>query len=44
MEAKGRQAQRIMEFQVFDFLVVHRAGRIHDNCDALNCLVQSNSQ
>ena len=44
MEAKGRLAQWIMDLQELDFSVVHRAGRIHNNADALSRLVQNNSQ
>ena len=44
MEAKGRLARWIMDLQEFDFSVVHRAGRIHNNADALSRLVQNNSQ
>ena len=40
MEAKGRLARWIMDSQEFDFSVVHRAGRIHNNADALSRLVQ----
>jgi hypothetical protein len=43
MEAKGRLARWIMDLQEFDFSVVHRAGRIHNNADALSRLVQANS-
>ena len=43
MEAKGRLARWIMDLQEFDFSVVHRAGRIHNNADALSRLVQTNS-
>ena len=42
MEAKGRLARWIMDLQEFDFSVVHRAGRIHNNADALSRLVQTN--
>ena len=44
MEAKGRLAQWIMDLQEFDFSVVHRAGRLHNNADALLRLVQTSSQ
>ena len=44
MEAKGRLARWIMDLQEFDFSVVHRAGRLHNNADALSRLVQTNSQ
>ena len=40
MEAKGRLARWIMDLQEFDFSVVHRAGRIHNNADAISRLVQ----
>ena len=43
MEAKGRFARWIMDLQEFDFSVVHRAGRSHNNADALSRLVQTNS-
>ena len=43
MEAKGRLARWIMDLQEFDFSVAHRAGRIHNNADALSRLVQANS-
>ncbi len=43
MEAKGRLARWIMDLQEFDFSVVHRAGRIHNNADALSRLVPTNS-
>ncbi|CAB4022215.1 Transposon Ty3-G Gag-Pol poly, partial [Paramuricea clavata] len=43
MEAKGRLARWIMDIQEFDFSVAHRAGRIHNNADALSRLVQANS-
>ena len=43
MEAKGRLARWIMDLQEFDFSVTHRAGRIHNNADALSRLVQANS-
>ena len=43
MEAKGRLVRWIMNLQEFDFSVVHRAGRIHNNADALSRLVQTNS-
>ena len=33
-----------MDLQEFDFSVIHRAGRLHNNADALSCLVQTNSQ
>ena len=42
MEAKGRLARWIMDLQEFDFSVIHRAGRIHNNTDALSRLVQTN--
>ena len=42
MEAKGRLARWVMDLQEFDFSVVHRAGRIHNNADALSRLVQTN--
>ena len=42
MEAKGRLARWIMDLQEFDFFVVHRAGRIHNNADVLSRLVQTN--
>ena len=42
MEAKGLLARWIMDLQEFDFSVVYRAGRIHNNPDALLCLVQTN--
>ena len=40
MEAKGRLARWIMDLQ--DFSIVHRAGCIHNNADALSRLVQTN--
>ena len=43
MEAKGRLARWIMDLQEFDFSVVHRADRIHNNADALSRLVPTNS-
>ena len=43
MEAKGRLARWIMDLREFDFSVVHRARRIHNNCDALSRLVQTNA-
>ncbi len=43
MEAKGRLARWIIDLQEFDFSVVHRAGRIHNNADALSRLVPTNS-
>ena len=43
MEAKGRLARWIMDLQEFDFSVLHRAGRIHNNADALSRLVPTNS-
>jgi phospholipid-translocating ATPase len=42
MEAKDRFARWIMDLQEFDFSVAHRAGRIHNNADALSRLVQAN--
>ena len=42
MEAKGLLARWIMDLQEFDFSAVHRAGRIHNNADALSRLVQTN--
>ena len=42
MEAKGRLARWIMDLQEFNFSVVHRADRIHNNADALSRLVQTN--
>ena len=42
MEAKGCLARWSMDLQEFDFSVVHRAGRIHNNVDALSRLVQTN--
>ena len=44
MKAKGCLARWIMDLQEFDFSVVHRAGRIHNYCnaDALSRLVQTN--
>ena len=44
MGAKGRLARWIMDLQEFYFSVVHRAGRIHNNANALSRLVQTNSQ
>ena len=41
MEPKGRLARWIMDLQEFEFSVVHRAGRLHNNADALSRLVQS---
>jgi hypothetical protein len=43
MEAKGRLARWIMDLQEFDFSVVHRPGRIHNNADALSRLVPTSS-
>ena len=42
MEVKGRLGCCIMDLQEFDFSVVHRAGRIHNNADVLSRLVQTN--
>ena len=42
MEGKGRLARWIMDLQEFNFSVVHRASRIHNNADALSRLVQTN--
>ena len=42
MEAKGRLARWIMDLQEFHFSVVHRAGRVHNNADALSRLVRTN--
>jgi hypothetical protein len=41
MEPKGRLARWILDSQEFNFTVVHRAGRLHTNADALSRLVQS---
>ena len=41
VETKGRLARWIMDLQEFDFPIVHRAGRIHNNADALSRLVQT---
>ena len=41
MEPKGRLACWILDLQEFNFTVVHRAGRLHTNADALSRLVQS---
>ena len=41
MESKGRLARWILDLQEFNFSIVHRAGRLHNNADALSRLVQS---
>ena len=41
METKGLLARWIMDLQELEFSVVHRAGRLHDNADALSRLVSS---
>ena len=38
MEPKGRIARWLMDLQEFDFEVKHRAGRVHNNADALSRL------
>ena len=39
MEPKGRVARWLMDLQEFQFIVEHRAGRLHNNADALSRLV-----
>ena len=41
MEPKGRLARWVLDLQQFNFSVVHRAGRLHNNADALSRLVQT---
>ena len=38
MEPKGRITRWLMDLQEFDFEVKHRAGRVHNNADALSQL------
>ena len=40
IEPKGRLGRWIMDLQEFQFFVEHRAGKIHQNADALSRLVQ----
>ena len=42
MEAKSRLARWIMGLQEFHYSVIHRAGRVHNNADALFRLVEPN--
>ena len=44
MEAKGRLVRWIMDLQEFAFSVIHCAGRLHNNANALSRLVKTNSQ
>lgn len=44
MEPKGRLARWIMDLQEFNFSVIHRAGRLHNNADALSRLVTPQTQ
>ena len=41
MEPKGHLARWILDLQEFNFSIVHRAGHLHNNADALSRLVWS---
>ena len=39
IDLKGRLARWVMDLQEFQFSVVHKPGRLHNNADALSCLL-----